>query len=133
MLADRTRLLELGRLDEHVEARAGDEKVLLARVALAHDTLHRHADLLHVPRLEEVLVCSRVQALPLETRGQHVSQLPSLVVRVANNSLENALTSVNIAVGHRIAAQFDEEVIDSSVVFRLFDVLDEVNFKDVND
>ena len=72
MRSNRSCLFQLSRLDKHLQAGPSHEEVLLTGVAFTHDLLHTQADLLNVPRLEEVLVGSRVKALVAETHGKHV-------------------------------------------------------------
>ena len=94
--------------------------------------LHRHTDLLDVPRLEEVFVGSRVETLCLETCAEDVRQFPPLVVRVPNNSLKDALASGHFSIVHGVAAQLNKKVIDSCMIWRLLHVLDEVNLEYIN-
>jgi hypothetical protein len=51
-----------------------------------------------------------------------------LVSCVSNDALNNSLSPLSLSFFKRKLADFHEEIVDSTVVCYLFDVLNEVNF-----
>jgi len=73
-----------------------------------------------------------VYSLIAETGCDHVRDLKSFIISMADNSLKHALAFDRVAILNSIAAQLDEVVVHSPIIWRSLHMLNKVDLEDIN-